>query len=99
MGLVPPSFGNNYVLVAVDYMSKWVEVVAFPTNDAKVIVDFLKNYIFSSFGVPRALISDEGAHFLKKLMENLLRKYNAKHKVSTSYHPQTSGRLKSLIDK
>ncbi|XP_050895862.1 uncharacterized protein LOC127102547 [Lathyrus oleraceus] len=39
----PPSFGKNYILVVVDYMSKWVEAVAFPTNDAKVVVNFLKN--------------------------------------------------------
>ncbi|XP_058774400.1 uncharacterized protein LOC131648682 [Vicia villosa] len=60
MGPFPPSFGKNYILVAVDYVSKWVEAVALPTNDAKVVVTFLKHNIFSRFGVPRALISDEG---------------------------------------
>ncbi|XP_050889297.1 uncharacterized protein LOC127094515 [Lathyrus oleraceus] len=83
MGPFPPSFGKNYILVAIDYVSKWVEVVAFPTNDSKVVVTFLKNNIFSRFGVPRALISDEGTHFLNKLMENLLKKYNVKHKIAT----------------
>ncbi|XP_050877442.1 uncharacterized protein LOC127081200 [Lathyrus oleraceus] len=83
MGPFPPSFGKNYILVAVDYVSKWVEVVAFPTNDSKVVVTFLKNNIFSRFRVPRALISDEGTHFLNKLMENLLKKYNVKHKIAT----------------
>lgn len=54
---------------------------------------FLKNNIFSRFGVPRELISDEGTHFLNKLMENMLNKYNVKHKISTPYHPQTSGQV------
>lgn len=93
MGPFPPSFGKNYILVAVDYVSKWVEAVALPTNDSKVVVTFLKNNIFSRFGVPRALISNEGTHFLNKLMENLLKKYNVKHKIATLYHPQTSGQV------
>lgn len=67
--------------------------MALPINDAKVMVNFLKHNIFSRFGVPRALISDEGTHFLKQLMDNLLRKYNVKHKVSTLYNPQTSGQV------
>ncbi|XP_050896392.1 uncharacterized protein LOC127103157 [Lathyrus oleraceus] len=93
IGTFPPSFGKNYILVAVDYVSKWVEAVALPTNDSKVVVTFLKNNIFSRFGVLRALISDEGTHFLNKLMENLLKKYNVKHKIATPYHPQTSSQV------
>ena len=87
MGPFPPSFRKNYILVTVDYVSKWVEVVALPTNDSKVVVNFLINNIFSRFGVPMALISDEGTHFLNKMMENLLKKYDAKHKIPTPYHP------------
>lgn len=83
MGPFLPSFGKNYILVAVDYVSKWVEVVALPINDAKVVVKFQQTNIFSRFGVPRALISDEGTYFLNHLMENLLRKYNVKQKIST----------------
>lgn len=93
MGLFPPSFRKHYILIAVDYVSKWVEVVPLPTSDAKVVVNFLKNYIFSRFGVPRALISDEGTHLLNKLMKNLLRKYNMNHKITTPYHPQASGQV------
>ncbi|XP_050890760.1 uncharacterized protein LOC127096204 [Lathyrus oleraceus] len=96
MGPFPPSFGKHYILVAIDYVSKWVEAVALPTNDAKVMVNFLKNYIFSRFGVLRALISDKGTHFLNKVMENLLRKYKVKHKISTPYHPQTRGHVEVL---
>ena len=91
MGPFPPSFGKNYILVDVDYVSKWVEAVSLPSNDARVVVNFLKQNIFSRFGVPRAFISDEGTHFLNKLIENLLKKYNVKNKIATPYHPQTSG--------
>ncbi|GKE61709.1 reverse transcriptase domain-containing protein, partial [Tanacetum coccineum] len=62
MGPFPLSRGNKYILVAVDYLSKWVEAKALPTNDARVVVKFLKS-LFSRFGAPRAIISDRGTHF------------------------------------
>nr|GEV32008.1 reverse transcriptase domain-containing protein [Tanacetum cinerariifolium] len=62
MGPFPSSKGNKYILVAVDYLSKWVEAKALPTNDARVVVKFLKS-LFSRFGTPKAIISDRGTHF------------------------------------
>ncbi|XP_057448007.1 uncharacterized protein LOC130739655 [Lotus japonicus] len=93
MGPFPPSFGCQYILVAVDYVSKWVEAAALSTNDSKVVVAFLKKNIFTRFGVPRAIISDGGTHFCNRAFESLLEKYGVKHKVSTPYHPQTSGQV------
>ena len=63
MGHLPSSYGNQYILVVIDYVSKWVEVVASPKNDAKIVIKFLKKNIFSHYGVPRVLISDGGSHF------------------------------------
>ncbi|CAN6440429.1 unnamed protein product [Victoria cruziana] len=60
MGPFPPSFGHLYILVAMDYVSKWVEAVATRTNDHKMMLKFIKHNIFSRFGVPRAMISDGG---------------------------------------
>ncbi|GJS32677.1 reverse transcriptase domain-containing protein [Tanacetum coccineum] len=62
MGPFPSSRGNKYILVAVDYLSKWVEAKALPTNDARVVCKFLKS-LFARFGTPRAIISDRGTHF------------------------------------
>ncbi|GJS77551.1 reverse transcriptase domain-containing protein [Tanacetum coccineum] len=59
MGPFPSSRGNKYILVAVDYLSKWVEAKALPTNDARVVVKFLKS-LFARFGTPCAIISDRG---------------------------------------
>ncbi|XP_015955257.1 uncharacterized protein LOC107479655 [Arachis duranensis] len=75
----------------VDYVSKWVEAIATPTNDNKIVMNFLRKNIFSCFGVPRALISDGGSHFCNRPLEALLLQYGVKHKVATPYHPQTSG--------
>ncbi|XP_016164875.1 uncharacterized protein LOC107607428 [Arachis ipaensis] len=63
--------------------------MAFPTNDARVVLSFLWKYIFSWFGVPTTLISDGGGHFCNKLLDSLLQRYGVHHKVETSYHPQT----------
>ncbi|PIN10813.1 DNA-directed DNA polymerase [Handroanthus impetiginosus] len=93
MGPFVPSFGNMYILVAVDYVSKWVEAVAVPNNDSKVVVNFIKKNIFTRFGTPRAIISDGGTHFCNRSFETLLSKYGVKHKIFTPYHPQTSGQV------
>ncbi|XP_070011167.1 uncharacterized protein [Nicotiana sylvestris] len=91
MGPFVSSFGNKYVLVAVDYVSKWVEAAVLPTNDARV-VGFLKKNIFTRFGT-RAIISDGGTHFCNRAFEKLLAKYDVRHKVATPYHPKTSGQV------
>nr|XP_016462276.1 PREDICTED: uncharacterized protein LOC107785473 [Nicotiana tabacum] len=75
------------------YVSKWVEAATFPTNDARVVVVFLKKNIFTCFGTPRAIISDRGTHFYNRDFEKLLAKYDVRHKVATPYHPQTSGHV------
>ncbi|RVW84662.1 Pol polyprotein [Vitis vinifera] len=86
----PMSFGNSYILVGIDYVSKWVEAIPCKHNDQRVVLKFLKENIFSRFGVPKAIISDGGTHFCNKPFETLLAKYGVKHKVATPYHPQTS---------
>nr|GEV80574.1 hypothetical protein [Tanacetum cinerariifolium] len=93
MGLFPSSKGNKDILVVVDYLSKWVEVKALPTNDARVVVKFLK-YLFSRFGTPRAIISDHGTHFCNDQFTRVMIKYRVTHWLATSYHPQTSGQVK-----
>ena len=93
MGPFPPSFGYLYILVAVDYVSKWIEAIPCRTNDAKVVKKFLKEHILSRFGTPRAIISDGGTHFCNRVIEALFKTYGITHKVATPYHPQTSGQV------
>ena len=74
MGPFPASYNNLYILLAVDYVSKWVEAIPTRTNDAKVVAQFLRSNIFSLFGTPRALITDNGTHFCNKVIEKVLQK-------------------------
>ncbi|GKD86864.1 reverse transcriptase domain-containing protein, partial [Tanacetum coccineum] len=92
MGPFPSSRGNKYILVSVDYLSKWVEAKSLPTNDARVVCKFLKS-LFSRFGAPRAIISDRGTHFCNDQFAKVMLKYGVTHRLSTAYHLQTSGQV------
>ena len=91
MGPFVSSCNNQYILLAVDYVSKWVEVKALPTNDAKVVLNFLHKQIFTRFGTPRVIISDEGSHFCNRKFTSMMQRYNVNHPIATTYHPQTNG--------
>ncbi|KAL1543396.1 hypothetical protein AAHA92_20376 [Salvia divinorum] len=106
MGPFPSSYGNTYILVAVDYVSKWVEAKAMSSNDSSEVAKFLKANIFSRYGVPRAIISDQGTHFCNRTIEALMRKYGVHHRLSTPYHPQSNGQaevsnreIKAILEK
>nr|GFA62086.1 putative pol polyprotein [Tanacetum cinerariifolium] len=92
IGPFSSSKGNKYILVVVNYLSKWVEAKALPTNDARVVVKFLKS-LFSRFGTPRAIISDRGTHFCNDQFTRVMIKYEVTHRLATAYHPQTSGQV------
>nr|GEV81074.1 reverse transcriptase domain-containing protein [Tanacetum cinerariifolium] len=92
MGPFPSSRGNNYILMAVDYLSKWVEAKALPTNDTRVVCKFLKS-LFARFGTPHAIISDHGTHFCNDQFAKAMLKYGVTHRLATAYHPQTSGQV------
>ena len=106
MGPFPPSFNNLYILLAVDYVSKWVEAISTRTKDAKVMAQFLRSHIFSRFRTPRALITYNGTHFCNKVIDKVLQKYGVRHRTSLAYHPQSNGQaevsnreIKSILEK
>ena len=92
-GRFPSSFGNEYILLVVDYISKWVEDIPSRTNDAKVVMKFLRENIFARFGMLRAIISDQGTHFNNRSFDVLLKRYSIVHRLVTPYHPQTSDQV------
>ena len=71
MGPFPPSFGNLYILLLVDYVSKWVEAIACPKSVLNIVVGFIERNILSIFGAPMTIISDEASHFTNKFLKNL----------------------------
>ena len=106
MGPFPPSFGNLYIFLVVDYVSKWVEAIACPRNDANAIVGFIQRNILGRFGAPITIISDEGSHFANKMFAKLMSRYEVKHVMSLAYHPQSNGKaeiskkeIKNILEK
>ncbi|RDX80259.1 hypothetical protein CR513_39207, partial [Mucuna pruriens] len=92
----PILFCEVFDIWGIDFMGPFPvsnEVIATKTNDAKVVVDFLKSNIFCRFGVPKAFISDQGSHFCNRAMSALLHKYGVVHRVSIAYHPQTNNQV------
>nr|GFA77394.1 reverse transcriptase domain-containing protein [Tanacetum cinerariifolium] len=84
--------------IKVDYLSKWVEAKALPTNDARVVVKFLKS-LFSRFGIPRAIISDRGTHLCNDQFTRVMIKYGVTHRLATlELAFQINVRCKRLCD-
>ena len=100
------SFGNIYLLLAMYYVSKWVEATTCPKNDANTVVGFLQRNILSRFRAPSTIISDRGSHFSNKVFEKLMRRYGIKHIMILAYHSQTNGQaeisnreIKKILEK
>ena len=106
MGPFPSSFGNLYILLAMDYVSKWVEAIACPRNDASTVVGFIQRNILSRFGAPRTIISDVGSLFPNKVFAKLMSRYGIRHVMGLAYHPQLNGQdeisnreIKKILEK
>lgn len=106
MGPFPSSFGNLYILLAVDYVSKWVEVAAVLKDDAKTVLKFFHKHILARFGTPKAFISDQGIDFHCNQVAVALKRYGVNHRMATTYHLQTSGqaevsnrKIKNILEK
>ena len=89
----PPFDGKEYILVVVDYVSKWVQAIPTRTNDHREVLRFFTQCIFAQYGCPRAIISEDGSHFNNAHFWALLKKYGVHHRVTTSYHPQANGQV------
>ena len=91
MGPFPKSNNCEYILVAMDYVSKWLEAMPCRAADAKDARKMFHEIIFPRFGTPRMVISDEGSHFIDTTFRNILKELGSEHNIATPYHPQTSG--------
>ena len=93
MGPFPTSHGNTHILVDVDYVTKWVKAIPTKSAEHKTSLKMQKEVIFPRFGVPRYLMTDGGSHFIHGAFRKVLAKYDVNHRVSSLYHPQTSGKV------
>ena len=106
MGPFPSSFENLYILLAVDYISKWVEAISCPRNDTNTVAGFIPRNILSRCGAPITIISDEGSHFANKGFSKLMSIYGIRYVMGLAYHPQSNGQaeisnreIKKILEK
>ena len=93
----PPAYKTQaqYIIVATDYLTKWVETKATRHNDARTIANFLYQEVFTRYGLPIEIVSDRGTHFLNEVIEHLLDEFMVIHNKSTPYHPQANMQAES----
>jgi len=95
MGPFPVSKQCEYILVAMDYVSKWVETLPCVAADSRSSKRMFQETIFPRFGILRVVISIGGSHFINKTFRKCLSELGVDHRVATPYHPQTSGQAET----
>ncbi|MCO5555202.1 hypothetical protein L7F22_008745 [Adiantum nelumboides] len=97
VGPCPPAYKSHvqYIIVAMDYLTKWVEAKTTTKNDAKTTAQFLYENIFTRYGLPIEIVSDRGTHFINEMIEQLLDEFMVIHQKSSPYHPQANGQAES----
>ena len=83
--------GHHYIIVVVDYFTKWAEVMPTYSNDAKTVALFLFNHIIAQFGIPKSIVTNHGTHFCNAMMVELTAMLHMDHEHSSPYYPQANG--------
>ena len=90
------SRGNRYVMVVMDYFSKWPEAVAIRNQEAQTVAEALVDHVISRYGVPREIHTDQGRHFEAKLVKEVIGLLGGSRTRSTPLHPQSGGLVERL---
>jgi hypothetical protein len=91
----PSSAGQVFILTATDYFMKWTEVVPLKHSQDEQVISFLETNIFSRFGIPLEIITDNGPAFISAKLTQFLAKLGVKHFTSSAYYPQGNGQAES----
>jgi hypothetical protein len=88
--------GHGYIIIVVDYFTKWVEAMPTFLNDGRTATLFIFNHIITHFGVPQAIVTDHGSHFQNQMMSELHVKLGFRHENSSPYYPQENGQVEAI---
>lgn len=97
IGRIEPIASNGYhfILVAIDYFTKWVEAVSYANVMKQVVARFLKKEIICRYGIPNKIITDNGSNLNNKMMKELCKDFKIEHHNSSSYHPKMNGAVEA----
>jgi hypothetical protein len=88
--------GNRYIIMVIDYFTKWVEALPRISNDCIVVALFIFYHIIARFDVPKNIVMEHGSHFLNKMTTKLVSRLGFRHENSTPYYPQENGQVKAI---
>jgi hypothetical protein len=94
--LLITSNGNRYIIIAMDYFTKWPEAIAIPNIKAEIVAKFIYKQIICRYGVPQEILSDRDTLFINKIVDKLCQKYQTKHCLTSAYRPQTNGMVEKF---
>ena len=87
----PSSKGHHFVLVAMDYFTKWTEAVPLKNMKHKEVIEFTTKHIIHRFGIPQTLTTNQGTSFMSKEVREFAKLYNIKLLNSSPYYAQANG--------
>eukprot|EP00253_Pinus_taeda_P021675 PITA_21675 len=90
---LPSTKGHKYIIVAVDYFTKWVEAMPTVVSDGETKTLFLFNQVISHFGIPKGIVTDHGSHFQNKMMAKLALNLGFWQENSSPYYLQANGQM------
>ena len=90
------TLGNRYVIVFLDYLTKWVEAYPLQDQTSETITRVLVDMVICRHGVPRELLSDCGANFLSVVIQGVCELTGMAKVNTTAYHPQTDGLVENF---
>lgn len=100
IGPIEPSTsnGHRFILVVIDYFTKWVEAIFHKSVIKKVVDGFVQNHIIYRLRIVECIITENRANLNSYLIKTTCEKFKIKHKISTTYRPQTNGAIE-IADK
>ncbi|XP_047256179.1 uncharacterized protein K02A2.6-like [Capsicum annuum] len=87
--------GHRFILVTIDYFTKWIEAASYKTVTKKVVIVFVKNNLICQFRIPKSIITDNGANLNSNLMKETCEQFKIIHRNSTAYRPQMNGAVEA----
>ncbi|PKI66544.1 hypothetical protein CRG98_013071 [Punica granatum] len=108
IGPINPKASNEhmFILVAIDYFTKWTEAITLASVTAKAVACFLRRDVIAQYGVPATIITDNAKNLNNKVINELCDQFKIQHRNSTPYHPQMNGaveaankNIKKIIEK
>ena len=92
----PSAAGHHYIIVAMDYFTKWAEEMPTYTNDMRTVALFLFNHVIARFGIPKSIVTNHGTNFCNAMMAKLTCMLHLDHEHSSPYYPQANGQVESI---